>query len=108
MGRAAMKTCRVQTAVDAVQVACALERHRLATGALPDTLGSLTPRLLARVPTDVVGGKPLIYRPDAKGGYILYSVGWNGLDDGGTRAWARGTTPREDAQAGDWVWTMPQ
>ena len=34
------------------------------------------------MPSDLFSGKALIYRP-AKNGYLLYSVGLNGRDDGG-------------------------
>ena len=62
--------------------AAAIEIHRLTTGAYPDELSQLTPKLLDAVPLDPVTDQPLIYRrhPD---GYLLYSVGSNGIDDGG-------------------------
>jgi hypothetical protein len=37
---------------------------------------------LPAMPDDLFSGKPLIYKPEA-GGYLLYSVGVNGKDDGG-------------------------
>jgi hypothetical protein len=37
---------------------------------------------LAAVPNDLFSGKPLVYRPAEKG-YLLYSVGLNGKDEGG-------------------------
>ena len=36
------------------------------------------------MPLDFFSGKPLIYRASKKG-YLLYSVGVNGKDDGGRR-----------------------
>jgi hypothetical protein len=35
-----------------------------------------------KCPTDLFSGKALIYRP-AENGFVLYSVGANGKDDGG-------------------------
>jgi hypothetical protein len=107
LGNTVRKTARMQTYVDAAVVACALERDRLANGKLPDTLAALTPRFLEAIPTDVVDGKPLRYRPEADGGYVLYSVGWNGKDDGGELAWKGGKTTSVDVEQGDWVWRMP-
>ncbi|MCE2652951.1 MAG: hypothetical protein LW650_05445 [Planctomycetaceae bacterium] len=67
----------------------AVERYQRATGAYPADLAAVVAkRLLAAVPTDPVTGKPLGYRrlekPDEAGrSYVLYSVGFDGVDDGG-------------------------
>jgi hypothetical protein len=107
VGKAVGRSARTQVFVDAARVACALERHRLASGALPETLESLSPRYLEKIPTDVIDGKPLRYHRNLDGGYILYSVGWNQTDDGGEIAWSKGKDPRVDISQGDWVWQMP-
>ena len=36
------------------------------------------------MPQDLFSGKPLIYRRDGNG-FIVYSVGEDGVDDGGTK-----------------------
>jgi hypothetical protein len=63
--------------------AIALKRYRLQHGAYPEKLDELVPDLLSSVLIDFMDGKPLRYglRPD--GDYILYSVGEDGVDDGG-------------------------
>ncbi|MCI0458127.1 MAG: hypothetical protein L0Z62_14280 [Gemmataceae bacterium] len=48
----------------------------------PKTLADLAPKYLAQIPRDVFSGQALIYRPSEKG-YLLYSVGPNGIDEGG-------------------------
>ena len=48
----------------------------------PETLADLVPKYLARVPVDVFGDQPVIYKKTDTG-YLLYSVGANGVDDGG-------------------------
>src|SRR5262249_44409239 len=58
----------------------------------PKALGELQPKYLAEIPQDISSGNSLIYRPTGDG-YLLYSVGPNGKDDGG-----RG---REDEPSGD-------
>lgn len=83
------------------RTACALERHRLATGAYPESLGELVPSLLAAVPTDVVDGQPLRYRRDADGTFLLYSIGIDGKDDGGAQT---NKGHRGAGETGDWVW----
>ena len=65
------------------EAAMAVERWRLGhAGALPPGLEVLVPELLAAVPIDPMDGKPVKFRPLAKG-YVVYSVGEDGHDDGG-------------------------
>jgi len=66
----------------AAQVALAVERFRLATGGLPDSLGQLVPAYLEAVPKDPFDGEPLRYRTLAPG-FVVYSVGEDGKDDEG-------------------------
>lgn len=105
--KAVRRSARMQTNVDAARVALALERYRLANSALPDTLDTLVPRFISGIPNDLIDGKPLRYRRNPDGSYILYSVGWNQTDDGGEIAWSRGKDPSVDISKGDWVWQMP-
>jgi hypothetical protein len=65
-----------------VQIAYALAAYRSDNGHYPTKLDDLSPKYLAAIPGDLFSGKPLIYRPSADG-YLLYSVGPNGVDDGG-------------------------
>ncbi len=106
--RAARKSSRIQVSVDEGRVACALERYRMKNGSLPETLEALTPSFIAEVPHDVIDGKPLRYRKEADGGYLLYSVGWNQTDDNGQIVLTgNGKTASVDIMKGDWVWKMP-
>jgi len=104
---ATRRSARMQVYVDAARIACALERSRLADGKLPDTLEALSPRFMNSIPTDVIDGKPLRYRLNADGSYVLYSVGWNQTDDSGELVWKEGKTKGVDVTRGDWVWQMP-
>lgn len=65
-----------------LQIAFALAAYHRDHGRYPAKLEMLTPAYLPRTPDDIFSGKALIYRPTDKG-YILYSVGTNGRDDGG-------------------------
>jgi hypothetical protein len=105
--KASLRFARAQTMLDEAVVACALERCRLATGRLPDSLEGLVPRFVDKVPRDILNGQPLRYRPRPDGGYVLYSVGWNQTDEGGEVALTKGQTPSIDLRRGDWVWQMP-
>jgi hypothetical protein len=73
---------RLEQAETNLQVAVALALYRADTGRYPQALIDLAPKYLAAVPGDRFSGEPLIYEPDPEG-YLLYSVGLNGQDDGG-------------------------
>jgi hypothetical protein len=103
----------VQTGLDLAASACAVERFRLAHGKLPDRLDALVPSLIPRVPTDLMDGQPLRYRPTSDGQFVLYAIGWNGIDDGGQaiadhrQDWDWSGSPLRREQ-GDWVWAPPR
>lgn len=63
-------------------LAFALAWYQREHGHYPKDLAELAPKYLANIPLDIFSGKPLIYRRN-KYGYLLYSVGVNGKDDGG-------------------------
>jgi hypothetical protein len=68
--------------LDNVRICFALEMYQRDNGRYPDNLDALTPKYLKSIPQDLFAEKPLIYKPTADG-YLLYSVGVNGVDDGG-------------------------
>jgi hypothetical protein len=75
------------------QIVFALAAYRLENARYPKKLDELVPRYLGRIPDDVFSGKPPIYKPSASG-YLLYSVGPNGKDDGGR--WIFDEPPGDD------------
>ena len=105
LGRAAEKSARAQTSVDLARVACALERYRVANGQFPETLAGLAPKFIEKLPHDVINGEPLKYRCTDDGQFVLYSVGWNETDDGGTVGLTKNGNLNPDQ--GDWVWRYP-
>jgi hypothetical protein len=68
--------------VDNTIVAFALAGYQRNNGRYPSSLNDLAPKYLAQVPRDIFSGNALLYKPAANG-YLLYSVGANGVDDGG-------------------------
>ena len=61
----------------------ALREYRRVHGAYPDALDALVPDFLPRLPLDYVDRQPLRYvRMDDD--YLLYSIGKDGRDDGGS------------------------
>jgi hypothetical protein len=81
-GHIAQIDLRVAAGVDCTMVALAIERYRLAKGSLPKELADLVPRYIDKVPLDPFDGKPLRYKL-TEPGYIVYSIGENGTDEGG-------------------------
>ena len=67
---------------DLTRLAFALAAYRADHGAYPAKLADLAPKYVAEVPKDIFNAAELHYRQDG-GGYLLYSVGANGKDDGG-------------------------
>ncbi len=61
----------------------AVERYRARTGKLPASLADLVGHELTTLPTDPISGKPFGYKTTSRGGYLVYGLGSNGIDDGG-------------------------
>jgi len=98
-GRSAEMFLRSVATERGTQAMAALYRHKLERGSFPQELAQLVPDYLPAVPIDPFSGKPPIYRLDAEKGYVLYSVGADGKDDGG--AWSR------EEQGPDWPLPVP-
>ena len=106
IGNAVKRFAAIQASIDLARVACALERYRLAHGQYPETLDALAPQFIEKVPHDIINGKPLHYRRTDGGRFLLYSVGWNETDDGGTVVFLKNGSS-VDRDKGDWVWQYP-
>ncbi len=106
LGSAMRKFAFGQNAVNLARTACALGRYRLAHGEFSESLDSLTPQFIAKLPHDIINGQPLHYRCEAGGQFVLYSVGWNETGDGGEVGFNKFGTA--DISKGDWVWRYPQ
>lgn len=88
--------------------ALALKRYQLRHSQYPPDLAALVPDFLPAVPRDPADGEPLRYRLRSNGTFLLYSVGEDGVDNGGdpspvtasdyTFGWNRGR---------DFVWPQP-
>jgi hypothetical protein len=110
LSSAVLKTLRMETARRIVITAVALKRFQLKQGKLPETLDELVPAFLSAVPIDPNNGKPLHYQPNTDGTYLLYSVGEDGVDDGGdptNTASGSSSLYWQDNKVRDWVWPQP-
>jgi hypothetical protein len=75
------------------QTALAVERYRLAEGRLPKSLDDLVPAYIDAIPDDPFDGSPLKYRV-RQSGYVVYSVGQDLTDEGGTEQGTQGRDSR--------------
>jgi hypothetical protein len=99
--KASGRFSRAQATANQVALACALERYHKTQHAYPESLTALVPAYLADLPNEAVSTNAMRY-VRAGDGYILYSTGWDGVDDGGALI----NTKATEAQKGDWVWRM--
>ena len=107
---------RAEVTKNVVISAIAIKRYELKHHQLPDSLSELVPDFLKAVPTDYMNGQPLHYRRNDDGTFVLYSVGCNGKDDGGSPALEKTEETSNSSSnyydwqqdnALDWVWPQP-
>jgi len=107
LGKALEKLSRIQNLVNQARIVCALERCRKARSQYPESLAELVPQFIEQLPVDLINGGPMQYRRTNDGKFLLYSVGWNEVDDGGTPGVTRDPSAKPDFTWGDWVWQYP-
>ena len=71
------------TARELILTAIALKRYQIAHQHYPARLDELVPDFLRAIPLDPMDRKPLRYHPNPDGTFLLYSIGEDGVDDGG-------------------------
>jgi hypothetical protein len=74
---------RANAQLDLLQLAAALAVYRAEHGQYPEKLEALVPSVLPAVPVDLFHGNPFVYQREGEG-YLLYTRGANGTDDGGS------------------------
>jgi hypothetical protein len=90
-------------------VAVALERYRREHGRWPETLAELAPSYLEKVPVDPFDGQTLRYKR-LKGSVLIYSVGADGVDNGGVLGRRQPSLigPRAATDVGFSLWDVDQ
>lgn len=101
LDKAINKAVRAEQAAQSAATACALERHWKKHGAYPESLNALVPEFAPEVPRDRMDGQPLRYRRTADGLFQLWSVGLDGVDNGGV---AKAKDAGAEELGLDWVW----
>jgi hypothetical protein len=82
--RAEMRHNRVAAHVRLLTAELAVRCYQSEQGSVPEGLEQLVPKYLQRVPIDPLSGHSLVYRSQGTN-WVLYSVGEDGVDDGGQR-----------------------
>lgn len=100
--RATQRMAYNQNQANMALIVCALERYHLANNQYPESLSALTPQFIEKLPHDIINGGDLKYHR-AGDSFVLYSIGWNEKDDGGTQASPKNGNV-QDLENGDWVW----
>ena len=95
LASAAASFDRLIAQVDVCEMALALKRYKARNGAYPEALEAIAPTFGRAMPMDPFDGQPYRYRRQEEG-FIVYSVGQNGTDDGGE--------PRKGRDHGDICW----
>ncbi|HEY8901562.1 MAG TPA: hypothetical protein VIM61_14205 [Chthoniobacterales bacterium] len=79
-------SAQLQTYLAQAELACGLERYRIAKGAYPGKPEELVPDTLAALPLDPMTGQPIRYATKDSTGYTLTGAGWA---DGQPWVWNR-------------------
>jgi hypothetical protein len=81
--RALQHAIDAEVARNLLVTAVAIRRYEIAHHRPPADLRELIPQFLDSLPIDSYDGKPLRYRAESDGTFVLYSIGSDGVDDGG-------------------------
>ncbi len=84
--RSGPRALQAEAARELALAAIALQRYELRHGRPAPNLEALVPDFLPSLPWDYFDGRPLRYCLLPEGGFLLYSVGMDGRDDGGNPA----------------------
>ena len=80
VSKAAAHLAEAEATVGASKIAAAIKLHRMRTGVYPASLEELG----TAIPADPFTGAPFVYRQEGVG-FVIYSVGLDGEDGGGSR-----------------------
>jgi hypothetical protein len=97
----------VEAARELTLTAVALKRYQLRHGQYPAQLPALVPEFLPALPRDPEDDQPLRYRLKPDGAFLLYSVGEDGVDNGGDATPAAKSESFSWQKGRDLVWPWP-
>lgn len=98
---------RVLGGLRCAETAMAIEQYRLAQDELPESLEELVPVFMEAVPLEPFDGEPLRYIRHEEGGYRVYGIGEDGVDNGGlSREQMAEKTDDKNPDEYDWPFTV--
>jgi hypothetical protein len=74
---------RQNTTLELTRLVAALAVYRAEHGGYPESIDKLVPGVIERLPVEVYSAKPFVYKRSADG-FLLYGVGANAIDEGGS------------------------
>jgi len=106
----ARRVLLTQARLHQARLACALERYFLQYQRYPDTLNELVPTFIDKLLLDPSDDKSMRYARTPAGRYKLWSIGFDGDDDGGRVIASPMDEPSHPKLSspdypGDWVWS---
>ncbi|HUX16704.1 MAG TPA: hypothetical protein VMW52_09545, partial [Phycisphaerae bacterium] len=81
-GRYLESNALFEALLDVARLGLLIEDYQRQHGTCPESLEILAPEFGGTIPMDPMSGQAYIYKPGAEG-FLLYSAGLNGKDDGG-------------------------
>ncbi len=105
-GAMVRKALRAETRLAMLVSAIALERCRLKRGHHPESMSEMLPEFLAELPIDWMDGKPLRYERVSEEHFRLWSIGSDGVDQGGDPSPPKPVRNLRWDSGNDWVWPV--
>ncbi|MDB6055327.1 MAG: hypothetical protein JWN25_2850 [Verrucomicrobiales bacterium] len=102
ISKALSRTAETQADLNCARLSLAIEKMRQAEKKLPENLQDLIPKYFSQLPVDPVLGGSLHYVRHSEISYSIYSVGWDGVDNGGKMA--KKSDSDSATKETDWVW----
>lgn len=88
--------------------AITLKRYQLRHGEPAQNLSALIPEFLKEIPLDPMDAKPLKYRLNPNGTFVLYSTGDDGIDNGGNPPASNTRYNPQWWEYNDWLWPQAE
>ena len=107
LSRIINRVLAIEAARQLAVTAIALKRYQLRHGQYPAGLSALLPEFAPTLPRDPADGNPLRYQLKPDGSFLLYSVGEDGIDNGGDASPAVKSESVNWSKGRDLVWPSP-
>lgn len=104
LDKALNKAILQQAKLELAKASIDIELYFLKNKVYPENLDALVPGYTDSIPLDPMSGISFTYKQLSKDSFEIYSVGWNGRDDGGNRA--KKHRKDDTVQTDDFLWVI--